>query len=227
MATKRSYDDFCAAAHALDIVGERWALLIVRELLLGPRRFSDLRAGLVSISPNVLTQRLGELESAGVIERRKLGPPAGVWIYALTPWGQELEPILLRLAHWGVRSPAFARGKPISGDSLLLSFKAMYHAPPAGGSPVHIQLLIDGQAYWASIDADGITALRGHAGSPVDATVEAGTPVLLRLAYGGADPQAMAMQGALRYTGSLNALRRFFSAFRLPEQIEPMLHGGR
>ena len=219
MATRRSYDDFCAAAHALDIVGERWALLIVRELLLGPRRFTDLRAGLVSISPNVLTQRLGELEAAGVIERRRLGPPAGVWIYALTAWGQELEPILLRLAHWGVSSPAFARGRPISSDSLMLSLKAMFYSPKASGVAVRIQFLIDGEPYWAGIDAGGVTALRGRADKPVDATVEAGTPVLLQLAYGGADPEAMAGEGVLRYSGSLGALRNFFSAFRLPDPI--------
>jgi len=217
MATKRSYDDFCAAAHALDIVGERWALLIVRELLLGPRRFSDLRAGLGSISPNVLTQRLGELEAAGVLERRRLGPPSGVWIYALTAWGQELEPIILNLAQWGVRSPAFARGRPISPDSLMLSLKAMFHAPKTQGAGVRIQLLIDGEPYWAGIDRHGLTAVRGLADGPVDASVEAGTPALLRLAYGGADPEALAHEGALRCNGSVEALRCFFSAFRLPE----------
>ena len=218
MATKRSYDDYCAAAHALDIVGERWALLIVRELLLGPRRFSDLRAGLVSISPNVLTQRLGELEAAGVVERRKLGAPASVSVYALTAWGHELEPILLRIAYWGVRSPAFARGKPISPDSLMLSLKAMFHEPQAAA--VRIEFFIDGEPYWAGIDASGITAMRGEAQQPVDATVEAGTPILLKLAYGGADPEALAREGMLRYSGDLQALRRFFSAFRLPDKAE-------
>ena len=83
----RTYDDACAAAHALDLVGERWALLVVRELLLGPKRFTDLRAGLPHISPNVLAQRLRELEGAGVVRRRKLPPPAASRVYELTPWG--------------------------------------------------------------------------------------------------------------------------------------------
>src|SRR6266516_1629899 len=95
--TKRSYDDGCAAAHALDLVGERWALLIVRELVLGPKRFTDLRAGLPSISPNVLTQRLSELEQAAIVRRRKLAPPAGAWVYELTKWGLELEPVVIAL----------------------------------------------------------------------------------------------------------------------------------
>src|SRR5688572_21078405 len=99
----RSYEDGCAAAHALDIVGERWALLVVRELLLGPKRFTDLRTGLPGISPNVLASRLGELERTAVVRRRRLMPPAGSWVYELTPWGRELEPIILGLGHWGAR----------------------------------------------------------------------------------------------------------------------------
>src|SRR5262245_48168316 len=90
--TKRSYDDSCLTAHALDLVGERWALLVVRELLLGPKRFTDLRHGLPGISPNVLSQRLDELEHAALVHRRRLDPPASVWVYELTGWGRELEP---------------------------------------------------------------------------------------------------------------------------------------
>ena len=93
----RTYDDACAAAHALDLIGERWALLVVRELLLGPKRFTDLRAGLPGVSPNVLAQRLRELERAGVVRRRKLPPPAASRVYELTDWGKELEPVIVRL----------------------------------------------------------------------------------------------------------------------------------
>src|ERR1035441_5947714 len=90
MSTHRTYRDACRFAHALDLIGERWALLVVRELLLGPKRFTDLRAGLPHASPNVLSQRLRELERAGVVLRRKLGPPAGSRVYELTEWGHEL-----------------------------------------------------------------------------------------------------------------------------------------
>src|SRR5918997_5673996 len=106
MATMRTYCDGCAAAHALDLVGERWALLVVRELLLGPKRFTDLRAGLPSASPNVLAQRLRELEEAGVVRRRKLPPPAASRVYELTDWGMELEPVIIGLGRWGARSPS-------------------------------------------------------------------------------------------------------------------------
>ena len=98
----RTYDDACAAAHALDLVGERWALfLVVRELLLGPKRFADLRAGISKASPNVLAQRLRELERAGVVHRRRLPPPAASRVYELTEWGMELEAVVVSLGRWG------------------------------------------------------------------------------------------------------------------------------
>src|SRR5437867_13400571 len=99
-ASKRSYDDGCAAAHALDLIGDRWALLVVRELVLGPKRFTDLRAGLPRISPNVLTQRLEELERTAIVRRRKLAPPAAAWVYELTEWGTQLEPVIAALGRW-------------------------------------------------------------------------------------------------------------------------------
>src|SRR5665809_166028 len=97
MAARRDYFDGCAAAHALDLVGERWALLVVRELVLGPKRFTDLKTGLPNASPNVLSQRLRELEEDGVVRRRKLPPPAAARVYELTEWGLELEPVLSAL----------------------------------------------------------------------------------------------------------------------------------
>src|SRR5829696_7206603 len=105
MTTMRTYGDGCAIAQALDLVGERWALLVARELLLGPKRYTDLRRGLPNASPNVLSQRLGELERAGVLRRRKLPPPAASRVYELTEWGMELEPVIVRLGRWGARSP--------------------------------------------------------------------------------------------------------------------------
>ena len=97
MPTSRSYQDGCGIARALDVVGERWALLVVRELLLGPQRFSDLRRALTGASSNLVADRLHELQRSGVVRRRKLAPPAGSWVYELTEWGQELEPVVLAL----------------------------------------------------------------------------------------------------------------------------------
>src|SRR5512145_951843 len=101
MAGERAYADACAAARALDVVGSRWALLVARELLHGPKRFTDLRAGLPTASPNVLSQRLRELQRDGVVRRRALPPPAGSQVYELTEWGRELEPVMLALGRWG------------------------------------------------------------------------------------------------------------------------------
>ena len=102
----RSYGDACRFASALDLIGERWALLVVRELLLGPKRFTELRTGLPGASPNILSERLRELEQGGVIRRRKLAPPASSWVYELTEWGADLEPVITGLGAWGARSPA-------------------------------------------------------------------------------------------------------------------------
>jgi DNA-binding HxlR family transcriptional regulator len=100
----------CAIAHALDLVGARWALLVVRELLLGPKRYTERLRGLPNASPNVLSERLRELERAGIVRRRKLPPPAGSLVYELTDWGRELEEIVLSLGHWGPRSASMPRG---------------------------------------------------------------------------------------------------------------------
>src|ERR1700741_2318374 len=103
MAGKRTYGDPCGIARALDVVGERWALLVVRELLLGPKRFTDLRAGLSHVGPDVLSQRLPELGEACVVPRARPPPPAGSRVYELTERGKELEPVILGLGRWGSR----------------------------------------------------------------------------------------------------------------------------
>ena len=133
MATKRSYGEACRFAHALDLVGERWALLVVRELLLGPKRFTDLRAGLPHASPNILSERLRELEQGGVVQRRKLPPPAASSVYELTEWGRELEPIVTQLGAWGARSPLPARApQEIGPDSIVLALRSLFDPEAAG-----------------------------------------------------------------------------------------------
>src|SRR5918995_3260807 len=132
LTPRRSYEDACGAAHALDLVGERWALLVIRELMLGPKRFSDLRSDLPGISANVLPQRLEGLEASGVLVRRRLPPPASVQVYELTPWGYESEPIFQALGRWAVRSPYHDPTKPFSPVSLMLSLRTMFNAAAAG-----------------------------------------------------------------------------------------------
>src|ERR671916_308135 len=154
MATLRTYCDGCAAAHALDLVGERWALLVVRELLLGPKRFTDLRAGLPNVSPNVLAQRLRELERAGVVQRRKLAPPAASRVYELTDWGLELEPVITQLGRWGARSPSRPRDAGLGVDSLILSFRTMFDPRAAEGLNANYELHL-GEDRFRAVVADG------------------------------------------------------------------------
>src|SRR5688572_22300007 len=118
MTGKRSYGDQCGVARSLDLLGERWALLVVRELLFGPKRFTDLRAGLPGASPDMLAQRLRDLEEAGILIRRKLDPPAAVRVYELTDRGRALEPILIELGRWGSGLPLDPED-PLSADSML------------------------------------------------------------------------------------------------------------
>src|SRR5918996_5596268 len=129
MATTRTYGDGCAIAHGLDLVGERWALLVVRELLLGPKRFTDLKKGLPNASPNVISERLRELERAGVVKRDKLPPPAGSRVYTLTDWGRELEDTVMALGRWAARSPGPSDDAPIrSADSIALALRGRFDA---------------------------------------------------------------------------------------------------
>src|SRR3954469_11833699 len=124
--SRRRYDDACGTAHALDLIGERWALLVMRELMLGPKRFSDIRADLPGISANTLTQRLEGLEAIGLVVRRRLPPPASAQVYELTPWGYEPEPIIQTLGRWATRSAGHDPGLPLSATSLMLSFRTMF-----------------------------------------------------------------------------------------------------
>src|SRR5919198_348063 len=132
MAGKRSYDDPCGIARALDVVGERWALLVVRELILGPKRFTDLRAGLPNVSPDVLAQRLRDLERAGVVRRATLPRPAGTQVYELTEWGRDLEPVVLGLGAWGSRAPFPPGDARLGVDSAVVALKTLFHQAAAG-----------------------------------------------------------------------------------------------
>jgi DNA-binding HxlR family transcriptional regulator len=158
MATKRSYDDGCPSAHTLDLVGERWALLIVRELLYGAKRFTDLRTGLPGASPNILTQRLRELHDAGILHRRTLPPPAATRVYELTPRGRELQPVIAALGRWGARSPQLPHDAPISVDSLMLALHTLYDPHRAGEltaqGATHVALQLGEETVHTTISPD-------------------------------------------------------------------------
>lgn len=212
---RRRYEDACAVAHALDLVGDRWALLVLRELLLGPRRFSDLRAGLPGISANVLTQRLEGLETAGLLRRRRLPSPAAVQVYELTPWGYESEPIFQALGRWAARSPAHDPSLPISAVSLMLSLRTMLDPGRAEGLDARIGFRLGEEGFLAHL-AGGRIEIARDAPERAD-LVFAGTPsVLAGAIYGGQPLVALEAQGALRIEGDRTLAERFVTLFPLP-----------
>jgi DNA-binding HxlR family transcriptional regulator len=202
----RTYADRCGIARALDVVGERWALLVVRELLLGPKRFSDLKAGLPGIGPDVLSQRLRDLEAHGVLERRTLAPPASVKVYALTPRGAALEPVVLALGRWGSVAPFPDAEATIGVDAFVLALKTLH---TGGGARGRFALVLDGQPFRAELGGDGFTVARGET-DDADATITAHPPALARAMWHGGD------LGAVEITGDRAAAERFLAAFPLP-----------
>lgn len=215
MPTKRTYDDGCGMAHALDLVGERWALLVVRELLLGPKRFTDLRDGLPTVSPNVLSQRLRELEDVGVLVRRKLPPPAASWVYELTPWGLELAPVIRDFGRWAVKSPVRPVDLPISVDSLVLSLRAMFDPALAGDFRARIDLRLGEDHFFAAISDGTVETGRGPGAAP-DVVVECQPDVLGELIYADASVDDALGSGQLRLTGDRALFDRFVTLFPLP-----------
>ena len=216
MATMRTYCDACAAAHALDLVGERWALLVVRELLLGPKRFTDLRAGLPNVSPNVLAQRLRELEQAGVVRRRKLPPPAASRVYELTEWGMELEPVIISLGRWGARSPLRPRDAGIGVDSIILALRTMFDPSAAEGIEASYELRLGENSFSAVVTDGQFEVVRGDAEAP-DATIETDPATLAALAFEGRHLAEALRSGNIKIEGSKEAVERFLSLFALPE----------
>ena len=216
MVTTRTYDDGCAAAHALDLVGERWALLVVRELLLGPKRFTDLRTGLPNASPNVLAQRLRGLEAAGVVRRGKLPPPAASRIYELTEWGRDLEPVIISLGRWGVRSPSKPPDAALGVDSLVLSFRTMFDSERAEGLEAGYELRLGEDSFRAEVAERKLEIERGFAAAP-DAVVETDAGMLAAVVYGELELDDALRSGELGIEGDRELVERFIALFPLPE----------
>ena len=216
MGTKRSYGDACRFAYALDLVGERWALLVVRELLLGPKRFTDLRHGLPNASPNILSERLRELEQGGVVHRRKLPPPAASQVYELTDWGRELEPVVTKLGAWGARSPLPPEHQEIGTDSIVLALRSLFDRSAATELEASYELRLGEERFRVEV-ADGELSLeRGEAENPVMA-IETDAPTLAGLLTGQLPLEDALESGAVAIEGSQEDPRRFLALFPMPE----------
>jgi DNA-binding HxlR family transcriptional regulator len=202
----------------LDLVGERWALLVVRELLLGPKRFTDLRAGLPNASPNVLAQRLRGLEAAGVVRRGKLPPPAASKIYELTEWGRDLEPVILALGRWGVRSPTKPPDAALGVDSLILSFRTMFDPEQAVGLSASYEFRIGEDRFRAEVSEGRLEIERGLATAP-NATIEAEAGTLAALVYADLELDDALGSGDLRIEGHKEAVECFLTLFPLPKPV--------
>ncbi len=210
------YDDACGTAFALELVGERWSLLIVRELMFGGRRFSDLRGGLPGISAKVLTERLGGLEQASIVHRRQLPPPVSAQVYELTPWGYGAEASIKEMFRWAASSPRHDTTLPTSAASLMLSFRAMFDGARAGDLRTTGVIRIGSDGFVVEV-AD--RKFRNARGEVVDPDFVISAPAAMSIAalvYGKRSPEAVA---GLQVDGKRKKLARFIDCFLLPEKV--------
>jgi DNA-binding HxlR family transcriptional regulator len=213
--TSRTYGQFCGVAHAMELVGERWALLVIRDLIPGPKRFTDLRNGLPRIPTNILSARLKELEGSGVIQRRLLPRPQGSVVYELTDYGRELEDVVLRLGLWGARS--LGRPRPddvVTADSLIMALRTTYVPDAAGGLHVGYELRVGDVVVHARIDDGALEVARGPLPDP-DLVIETGAELRALLARE-IGPGEAGAGGHVRLTGDSALLERFVEVFRIP-----------
>jgi DNA-binding HxlR family transcriptional regulator len=216
--SKRRYDDACGTAHGLELIGERWALLVMRELMLGPKRFSDLRADLPGISANVLTQRLDGLEASGLLVRKKLPPPSNAQVYELTAWGYEAEPIIQTLGRWAARSPLHDPTLPISANSIMLSFRTMFDADRAKDYSGDIGFRLGAETFLVRIAKGDLSSWRGDM-EGVDALFEGDPRAIAAVVYGGQPIEAMEAAGTLKVKGDRALAKRFTGLFPLPTKV--------
>jgi DNA-binding HxlR family transcriptional regulator len=205
----RSYRESCGIAHALDVIGERWAGLVVRELLLGPKRFADLAADLPGASASVLTDRLRELQDRGVVNRRLAGPPARVQLYELTPWGARLGPVLTALGDWALDSPTLDPELPMSDDAAALSLSTYFVSGDPGWN-AECELRIGRGTFDARVSRGRLTLERGAARHP-EAILTTGARSFTRML--GPHPEEPFTPA--HATGDLDQLRKLLAAVRI------------
>jgi DNA-binding HxlR family transcriptional regulator/putative sterol carrier protein len=211
----RSYGQFCGVARALELVGERWALLIVRDLLVGPRRFTDLRHGLPRIPTNVLSERLKELEASGIVRRRALPRPAASVVYELTEYGGQLDDVLMRLGLWGAQSLGEPRpGEILTTDSMVMALRATFVPEAAQDVRVSFELRLGDVVIHARVDG-GKVAVAAGALADADLVIAAG-PGVKDLMTGALSPAEAIDSGHVRLIGEASLLDRFVELFHIP-----------
>jgi DNA-binding HxlR family transcriptional regulator len=206
---KRRYDDACGLAHALELVGERWAMLVLRELAYGPRRFSGLKADLTGISANVLAQRLTELEERGLVRKVRLPPPASVQVYEATEWGLEATPLIAALGKWAARSPLHDPTLPMSHVSVIMSLQTLLSSERAEGIDARFGFRLGHAGYVLALTGGRLEVERTE---PTDCEVVfSGAPTdVVAVIHGGAPLDTIEVEGDLALA------RRFVTLFPLP-----------
>lgn len=203
----------------MELVGERWSLMIVRELMFGPRRFSDLRAALPGISAKVLTERLASLEQAGALRREKLAPPAGVQVYALTPWGQAAEPAIQELGRWAAMHSGHDPTLPLSPVSLMLSMRTMFNPAKAVGLRARIGFEVGGEQFLAALANGELPIKRGHAAQGQALFRAPDASMLAALLYAKAPVQELEWDAGLVIEGNRDLALRYADVFALPDKL--------
>lgn len=211
----KRFDQYCPVAHALKLVGERWAFLIVRELLHGPKRYTDLADGLPGIATNVLATRLRDLETAGVVRRRRLPPPAPATVYELTEYGAELDEVFYALARWGARS----LGPPGPDDELypewgLNAFPALFAPEAARGLTETYVLRIEDYVFTVHVEDGCLRSSVGAVEAP-DLDAEMDMTTFFRLAEGELEPADVLRQGRASIEGDPETFARCFEVLSL------------
>jgi DNA-binding HxlR family transcriptional regulator len=217
MAGSRRYDDPCGIARALNAVGERWALLVVRELLFGPKRFAALSRGLPGMSQNVLSQRLRDLEEGGIVRRRTLGPPASTRVYELTPRGRDLEPVLLALAEWGSKDPIGAEDADMSVDAMMLALRTTFDPSAAHGLDARVALRFGDDLFLTEVHSGRFHLARAEEPVHADATFDTDVATFRSFVFGRSPlpPNPPFLQGATEVAA------RFLTCFSRPDSATP------
>lgn len=199
-------------------MGERWVLLVLRELLLGPKRFSDLSRDLPGISANILTRRLEGLEAVGILVRRRLPPPVSARVYELTPWGYESESIFQELGRWAARSPEHDPSLPLSAVPLLISFRTTIEPDQAEGFAARVGFRIGEETFLAHLHDGTIEVSRGDADT-AEVVFTGSAPAIAAAVYGGQPLDGLIAAGALALDGDWALAERFVTLFPLPAKV--------